>query len=143
MAGEPEQLLDPRSESLIETGRLPIETDISAVPAPEVYLCCLGPAGSGTRHLVQVVVLRSYPCVVGRHPECDHQLACAAISRRHCAFTVKGGRVWVEDLGSRHGTRLNGQLVEGLRPLHHGDRLELAYLPFEVRLSGRSAKKRT
>jgi hypothetical protein len=142
LAGQAEQPVDQPSESLNGAGRPPIETDHSAVSAPVVYLCCVGPAASGSRHLLQVLVLRSYPCVVGRHPDCEHQLACAAISRRHCAFRVQGGRVWVEDLGSRHGTRLNGQLVEGLRPLQPGDRLELAYLTFVVRMSGRSARAR-
>jgi hypothetical protein len=84
--------------------------------------------------LHRILALRAFPCVVGRHPDCDHQLNCPFISRRHCGFSVRGGRVWVEDLGSRHGTRLNGQSVEGRRPLHYGDRLDLACLAFEVRL---------
>jgi pSer/pThr/pTyr-binding forkhead associated (FHA) protein len=82
------------------------------------------------------LALRAFPCVVGRHPECDHWLACPFISRRHCAFSVRDGRVWVEDLGSRHGTRVNGEPVEGRRPLRDGDRLDLGCLPFEVRRSG-------
>jgi pSer/pThr/pTyr-binding forkhead associated (FHA) protein len=88
----------------------------------------------------QILALRAFPCVVGRHPQCDYQLICPIISRRHCAFSVRDGRVCVEDLGSRHGTRLNGQSVEGLQPLHDGDRLDLACVPFEVRLSGRSSQ---
>jgi pSer/pThr/pTyr-binding forkhead associated (FHA) protein len=78
--------------------------------------------------------------VLGRHSACDHRLAIPHISRRHCAFSVRGGQVWVEDLGSRNGTRLNGQSVEGLQPLHDGDWLELGYLPFKVRLAGLPAE---
>jgi pSer/pThr/pTyr-binding forkhead associated (FHA) protein len=88
------------------------------------------------------LALRAFPCVIGRHRECDHRLACRFVSRRHCGFSVRGGRVWVEDLGSRNGTRLNGQPVEGPRPLHDGDRLDLACLPFEVRLSSPSGQAR-
>jgi hypothetical protein len=120
-------------------GRPPRDEDGPASPVLEVYLRSVGPAVCGFTLLHQILALRAFPCVVGRHPECDHQLACPVISRRHCAFSVRGGRVWVEDLGSRHGTRLNGQPVEGLRPLHHRDRLELACLPFEVRLSAQSS----
>jgi hypothetical protein len=117
-----------------------LDGDRPACPVLEVYLRGVGPAVCGFSFLHQILALRAFPCVVGRHPECDHQLACPVISRRHCAFSVRDGQVWVEDLGSRHGTYLNGQPVEGLRPLHDGDRLDLAYVPFEVRLSaaGRS-----
>jgi CheY-like chemotaxis protein len=48
--------------------------------------------------------------------------------------------VWVEDLGSRNGTRLNGEPVAGARPLADGDRLELARLAFRVRLTGPPAR---
>jgi hypothetical protein len=125
------------------TNRPPIEADNPVSPVLEVYLHRVGPVMSGFTFPHEILALRAFPCVVGRQPECDHQLDCPIISRRHCAFSVRGGRVWVEDLGSRHGTRLNGQPVEGLRPLHDGDRLDLAYVPFKVRLSGRSGKART
>ena len=113
-------------------GRPPIEADNPAAPMLEVYLCGVGP-GSGF-----TLGLHAFPCVVGRDSKCDHQLAFPVISRRHCAFSVRGGRVWVEDLGSLHGTLLNGQPVQGRRSLRDGDRLDLACLSFEVRLSGPS-----
>ncbi|MFQ5948756.1 MAG: FHA domain-containing protein, partial [Acidimicrobiia bacterium] len=31
------------------------------------------------------------------------------VSRRHARFTVEGGRLWVEDLGSTNGTYVNRQ----------------------------------
>jgi pSer/pThr/pTyr-binding forkhead associated (FHA) protein len=89
-----------------------------------------------------VFTLCAFPCVLGRHPECEHRLVRGVVSRRHCEFTVRGGQVWVEDLGSRHGTRLNGEPVEGLQRLCDGDRLHLAYLAFTVRLAGRSGHSR-
>jgi hypothetical protein len=130
------------TQGLNGAGRSPIEANKPASPILEVHLWAIGPPGSGFRFLHQVLALRAFPCVVGRHRECDHQLACQFISRRHCAFSVRGGHVWVEDLGSSHGTRLNGQPVEEPRLLHDGDRLELACLPFQVRLSRRSGQAR-
>src|SRR5262249_22159278 len=53
--------------------------------------------------------------------------------------SVRDGRVYVEDLGSRNGTRLNGEPLTGPRPLGDGDRLDLYYLPFQVRLLGAAA----
>jgi predicted component of type VI protein secretion system len=121
-------------------GGPPIQAEKSASPVLIVYLCGVRRGASGSTILHQFLALRSFPCVIGRHPECDHRLSCPLVSRRHCEFSVRGGRVWVEDLGSLHGTRLNGQPVEGLQPLHDGDRLHLACLPFEVRLSGRKSQ---
>jgi hypothetical protein len=123
-------------------GRPPPEADNPASPVPEVYLCAVEPTGSDCKFLHQVLALRAFPCGLGRHRGCDHRLACRFISRRHCGFLVRGGRVWVEDLGSRHGTHLNGQPLEEGRPLHDGDRLVLGCLPFEVRLSSRSGQAR-
>jgi hypothetical protein len=116
-------------------GRSPAMADQRVFPALEVYLCS-GLNDAGPPSLNKTFALRAFPCVLGRHPACDHRLGSAHISRLHCAFSVRGGQVWVEDLGSRNGTRLNGRLVEGLQPLHDGDWLELGNLPFKVRLAG-------
>jgi CheY-like chemotaxis protein len=56
------------------------------------------------------------------------------VSRRHCALTLREGRVWVEDLRSRNGTRLNGQPLEEALPLDEEDLLELGGLVFRVGL---------
>ena len=137
-----EQPSAPPSRDLDSAGRPPIGADNPAALVLLIYRSGVGLAGGGFSFPHRILALRAFPCVVGRHPECDHQLACPVISRRHCTFSLRGGRVWVEDLGSRHGTRLNGYPVEGLQPLNDGDRLDLADLPFEVRLSGRSDQVR-
>jgi pSer/pThr/pTyr-binding forkhead associated (FHA) protein len=71
----------------------------------------------------------------------DHTLAFPVTSRRHRAFSVRYGRVWVEDLGSRHGTRPNGEPAEGPLALHDGHRLDLDCLLFDVRLSKRNGQQ--
>jgi adenylate cyclase len=35
------------------------------------------------------------------------------VSRRHARVTWENGKFWIEDLGSRHGTRLNGIEIKG------------------------------
>jgi CheY-like chemotaxis protein len=80
-----------------------------------------------------------FPYVVGRHSDCDFRPDDQMVSRRHCAFTLRDGRVWVEDLGSRNGTRLNGEPLDEALPLEDGDRLELGLLTFRVRLAGEPA----
>jgi hypothetical protein len=99
-----------------------------ALPVSEVHLGSLQPLAGGPNTLV----LRSFPCVIGRHPECDHRLPCPYISRRHCALSLRDGRAWVHDLNSRHGTYLNGAAITGGQPLADGDQLELGPVPFRV-----------
>jgi pSer/pThr/pTyr-binding forkhead associated (FHA) protein len=81
------------------------------------------------------VAIERFPCVVGRHSTCDRRLADPEISRRHCMFSLREGRIWVEDLGSLNGTRLNGKPLAGAWLLADGDRLELGTSSFLVRLA--------
>jgi pSer/pThr/pTyr-binding forkhead associated (FHA) protein len=55
------------------------------------------------------------------------------VSRRHCALSFRDGQVWVEDLASRNGTRIDGEPVLAPRPVVDGATLELACLTFVVR----------
>ena len=89
-------------------------------------------AENHTKALASTVVINELPCVMGRDPACDRLIDDPAASRRHCAFTLRHGRVWVEDLGSCNGTFLNGTRVHGAQPLNAGDRLEVGRLPFRV-----------
>jgi hypothetical protein len=47
------------------------------------------------------------------------------VSRRHARFTISGNEVTVEDLGSRNGTYVNGQVLTGPRRLVPGDRVRM------------------
>ena len=49
--------------------------------------------------------------VVGRGKPADLMLDDPSLSRQHARFTHEGGKVWVEDLGSTNGTRINGKRV--------------------------------
>jgi len=49
--------------------------------------------------------------VIGRLPECDIVLADSNVSRRHAELRRKGDGVFVTDLGSTNGTRVNGAPV--------------------------------
>jgi pSer/pThr/pTyr-binding forkhead associated (FHA) protein len=84
---------------------------------------------------VPPLIIRRFPCIIGRHSTCHRRLSDAAISRRHCVLTLQDGRIYVEDLGSVNGTRLNAEPVVSPRPLVDGDRLLLADLCFLVRLA--------
>lgn len=68
--------------------------------------------------------------VLGRHPDCDIVLDAAAVSRQHAQILRENGGFYIEDLHSRNGTFVNGQLIDGRRPLEDGDRLKICDLAF-------------
>src|ERR1700683_1229977 len=57
------------------------------------------------------VSLGSEPLVIGRLPECDVVLPDSNVSRRHAELRRKGDGVFVTDLGSTNGTRVNGSPI--------------------------------
>jgi len=73
--------------------------------------------------------------VIGRGADCDLVLEDGAASRQHAAIVVDGSGASVEDLGSRHGTRVNGQFVRSGRrmALGEGDILQLGRSVLRVR----------
>jgi predicted component of type VI protein secretion system len=73
-----------------------------------------------------------FPSVLGRASECDYRIPNPLVSRRHCSFVKRDDEIWVCDLGSRNGTRLNGEVVENEKVVHEGDRLDIGYLPYRV-----------
>lgn len=56
--------------------------------------------------------------VVGRSKDCHLQLPKSdnSVSRHHCLFEVSPPEILVRDLGSRHGTRVNGRKWGGRAP---------------------------
>lgn len=90
------------------------------------YLQILAGAELGRKHPITADRM-----VLGRHPDCDIVLDSAAVSRQHAAMLRVNGDYYVEDLGSRNGTFLNGQLVQGRQLLEHGDRLRICDLTLE------------
>jgi hypothetical protein len=105
----------------------------------EVHLVPLRPDDPALGGRAEFAVT-SFPCVLGRGDGCGHRLADPLVSRQHCELSLRGGQVWVEDLVSRNGTFLNGERLEGARPLADGDRLDLADCPFLARLAGTPAE---
>ncbi|MDB5310996.1 MAG: garA 1 [Gemmataceae bacterium] len=75
------------------------------------------------------------PYVVGRHKDCDIRVVNKAVSVRHCAFLLGDDRVWVRDLDSTNGTRVNGKPIHGDRELFHGDKIWVGPAIIELILS--------
>ncbi len=69
---------------------------------------------------------RNRPFMIGRSDECDVSLPDRQVSRLHARITWQGDCYEIEDLGSKNGTHLNGQEVQGSEPLHDGDEIQIA-----------------
>lgn len=63
--------------------------------------------------------------VVGRGSDCQLALDDALVSRRHAIFTVSAGKLFVEDLGSRNGVRVNGERINGKTEIGEGDKVRI------------------
>ncbi|MDY7230645.1 sigma 54-interacting transcriptional regulator [Hyalangium rubrum] len=62
---------------------------------------------------------------LGRSPSCEIQLDDDKVSRRHARVFLRQGQAWLSDLGSRNGTLVNGERVEGEALLLPGDRVQV------------------
>jgi len=69
--------------------------------------------------------------VIGRAPDCDVVLDIAAVSRRHAAIIEEAGLFYVQDMGSRNGTYVNGQRVVDRAPLQDGDKVLICDVQLE------------
>ncbi len=63
--------------------------------------------------------------VIGRAPNVELRVEDDGISRTHARIRAETGRAWVEDLGSRNGTFLNGNKISGTTELHDGDKIQV------------------
>ena len=73
----------------------------------------------------KVVRLVKPEMVMGRSVDADIFIDSDSISRRHAKLVTSPEGIDLVDLGSKNGTRLNGEPMHGTRRLASGDRLQL------------------
>jgi len=103
---------------------LPVSTREPEGPqGPPAALVGQGPA-AGERFL-----LSRSSTIIGRAEDCDVRLNDPLASRRHAEVRRESWRYLLTDLGSRNGTRVNGEPVEAGHQLQHGDTILIASVP--------------
>jgi DNA-binding winged helix-turn-helix (wHTH) protein len=70
---------------------------------------------------------------VGRELPTDVWLDSGSVSRRHARIVVEGGTAWIEDLGSKNGTTVNGQRVTARVTLSDGDEVRFGAVLMRLR----------
>ncbi len=89
--------------------------------------------------LVKLTVVRGKPVgkvvrlargeyVLGRDEACQLRVHSRTASRRHCALRVAEDHVWVRDLGSTHGTLVNGARITHETRLQNMDLVQVGSL---------------
>jgi predicted component of type VI protein secretion system len=80
----------------------------------------------------RAISIKRSKLLVGRAEECDVRPLSEEVSRRHCSVVVEPPAVWVEDLGSRNGTFVNGERISGRTRVENGDIIRVGSLELKV-----------
>ncbi len=88
-------------------------------PLLKVRLVLVNTESAGKRFRVDQAAF-----TIGRHEDCDLRIGSSTLSRRHCELfhDSDGQRLFVRDLGSRNGTRVNDQMIgpdQHIELFHH------------------------
>lgn len=62
---------------------------------------------------------------IGRGVGVEIIIPTEGVSRRHARLFLRGGRYWIEDMGSKNGTLLNGRQLTDRISLNSGDKIDL------------------
>ncbi|MBR5152934.1 MAG: FHA domain-containing protein [Clostridia bacterium] len=120
---EPEEFVDEPEET---------EEDSSAEePAPREYPTL---TLTGTNNTEFKVLPLTESVTLGRRPGNDLVFADTTVSGVHCAITVEGDSVYLEDKGSTNGTYLNREKLTEKTEIKKGDILALGKLEFKISL---------
>lgn len=80
----------------------------------------------------QRVPLSDGETVIGRNPDCHIVIDNHMVSRRHAKITVSDAAVFVEDLGSVNGVRVDGEPIQGKVLVHPGVKIAVADAVFTL-----------
>jgi len=73
-----------------------------------------------------VIPLFRNELTIGRAEENVVRLPEKDVSRKHARLVRRRGQVYIEDLNSLTGVRVNGQRIHGRRPIREGDLIEIS-----------------
>jgi pSer/pThr/pTyr-binding forkhead associated (FHA) protein len=69
---------------------------------------------------------------IGRAPTNTISIPDETASLEHALISLRAGRWWLEDLGSRNGTLLNGMVIAGPTVVSGGDLIGLGQVQFKL-----------
>ncbi len=97
----------PKHSASDETTQIELHTAHGGKADDRAYVMVRADAGARV-----FVVEPGEPIVLGRGDEADILVDDTRASRRHAEITLRDGRLWVRDLGSRNGTKVAGAVLK-------------------------------
>jgi pSer/pThr/pTyr-binding forkhead associated (FHA) protein len=89
------------------------------------------------------VTLEEGEHVLGRDPDVEIYLNSSGVSRRHARITISAGGATIEDLGSKNGTFVGNQRMDGSRSLRDGDIIGVGSVKLTLRVLQASSSTET
>lgn len=118
------QLLDPSKGPAPELPAA-VKRDLEKAAQPQWQVKAMTGTISGKMFLVDGTK------IIGRDPGCDIVINGPHVSRRHAELSMRGGKLWVKDLGSSNGTFVNGKRTEEIA-LKNGDEVKFDAMTFKA-----------
>lgn len=87
----------------------------------------------GPKELRGVNIAVNGPVIVGRAPGADIVIGAGYVSGRHAKFQLMGENLFVEDLGSRNGTAVNGGYIDAPTAVHDKDAITVGDVVIRAR----------
>jgi pSer/pThr/pTyr-binding forkhead associated (FHA) protein len=88
----------------------------------------------------QTLHFTSGEVAIGRDPDCECVLSDATTSARHARLSFHHNQWWLEDLGSRNGTSLNGEALTTATIIVNGDTIQCGQTKLQVILDDQSTR---
>ena len=80
----------------------------------------------------QSIPIQVSPFLIGRHPDCHLRPLNPLAGLKQCALLFGSGTARIRNLARKREISVNGRAIKVEQELHHGDRLEIGRLVFEV-----------
>jgi len=82
--------------------------------------------------------------LIGTAKMCQLRAAHNDIGEQHCAFAIRGQKVFIRDMGSGKATIVNGEVMPGSEewPLHKGDKISIGPLEFMINFREKQLSQR-
>jgi len=110
-----------------------VQDGLRAAAAEEVARCATLVVEEASPELRGRLFVVTSGAVIGRSPSAEVVLPDEFTSAQHARLVVRGSHFWVEDLGSKNGTFLNGRRLEAPAPLEDGDQLRIGRVTLRFR----------
>ncbi len=96
----------------------------------------------GGKHNGREIKISVPKFIIGRGEGTHLRPSSDLVSRNHCCISIEDGQVFVEDMGSRNGTFVNGEQLTEKHKGRSGDTVRVGRLQFELVLDPARASKK-